>query len=75
MQGAVVPAIFSTDGDIGQSEEVKQASVGGVKSEGMLCDGTMLSWQGGAKGVLVKLQEEDGYAVGMRPPAKKPRKE
>ena len=75
MQGAIVPAIFSADGDIGQSIEVKQASVGGVKSEGMFCDGVMLSWQGGAKGILVKLKEEDGYSVGMRPPSKKPRKE
>ena len=27
--------------------EVKEASVGGVKSAGMLCDSTMLGWSGG----------------------------
>ena len=41
----------------------------------MLCDGVMLDWQGGSNGVLVKLREEDGFSVGQRPPASKPRKE
>ena len=74
-QGAIVPAGADPEEDGGQGTVVKQASVGGEKSEAMMCDGVMLSWQGGANGVLVKLLEEDGYMVGARPPATKPRKE
>ena len=43
-------------------------------SEAMLCDGVMLAWQGGANGVLVKL-DEAVHAIGSRPPNKKPRKD
>ena len=30
----------------------------------MLCDGVMLDWQGGASGVLVKLNDVDGCVLG-----------
>eukprot|EP00469_Lotharella_globosa_P004075 CAMPEP_0167795626 /NCGR_PEP_ID=MMETSP0111_2-20121227/14552_1 /TAXON_ID=91324 /ORGANISM="Lotharella globosa, Strain CCCM811" /LENGTH=172 /DNA_ID=CAMNT_0007689339 /DNA_START=23 /DNA_END=541 /DNA_ORIENTATION=- len=63
-QGAIVPA-GSEEGT-----EVKQTSVGGEKSEAMLCDGVMLAWKGGSKGVLVKLTED--YEIGGLPPATKP---
>jgi len=33
----------------------------------------MLKWQGGAVGILVKLKPEDGFEIGGRPPATKPR--
>ena len=73
--GAVVPAGAELEADGGQGFEVAPKPVGGEKSEAMLCDGVMLSWQGGANGVLVKLKAEDGHAVGGRPPVNKPRKE
>eukprot|EP00467_Chlorarachnion_reptans_P017254 CAMPEP_0114507122 /NCGR_PEP_ID=MMETSP0109-20121206/11834_1 /TAXON_ID=29199 /ORGANISM="Chlorarachnion reptans, Strain CCCM449" /LENGTH=177 /DNA_ID=CAMNT_0001685839 /DNA_START=109 /DNA_END=642 /DNA_ORIENTATION=- len=66
-QGAIVPAGSGEDGTV-----VKQATVGGEKSEAMLCDGVMLRWKGGSKGVLAKLIGD--YRVGDVPPANKPNK-
>ena len=75
LQGAIVPTGSEAEEDGGQGTTVKSASVGGEKSEAMLCDGVMLAWAGGANGVLVKLKAEDGFQIGQRPPANKPRKE
>ena len=69
--GAIVPAGAEPEEDGGQGIVVKAAVVGGVKSNGMLCDGVMLQWAGGAKGVLVKL-DGSTFSVGSTPPAKKP---
>ena len=69
--GAIVPAGAESEEDGGQGIVVNAAVVGGVKSNGMLCDGAMLSWPGGSKGVLVKL-DGSKYSVGSTPPAKKP---
>lgn len=57
--------------DNGEMMEVKKATVGGVISEGMLCDSIMLGWTGGAKGVAVNLP--DSIEVGSVPPSSKPR--
>ena len=67
-EGALVPA--------GKTEEdgaivVAKTSVGGQSSQGILCDGTMLDWLGGANGVLVKIE---GVDIGGRPPMAKQRK-
>ena len=50
---------------------MKKATVGGVVSEGMLCDSNMLGWSGGAKGVAV--QVPDNFELGVAPPTSKPR--
>lgn len=55
-------------------EEVKKASVGGVASEGMLCDSGMLGWQGGAKGIAVRLDKDAGFGIGGKVPLTRPRK-
>mmetsp|Transcript_24737 Transcript_24737/g.72431 ORF Transcript_24737/g.72431 Transcript_24737/m.72431 type:complete len:133 (-) Transcript_24737:282-680(-) len=57
--------------DEGEEQPVKKATVGGVVSEGMLCDSKMLSWSGGAKGIAATLPEE--FEVGSSPPSQKPR--
>ena len=38
-------------------ESVKKATVGGVTSEGMLCDAPMLGWVGGGAGAAALLPE------------------
>lgn len=63
--GARVP-----DGS-GDTVPVKKASVGGVVSEGMLCDGPMLGWTGGGAGAAALLPET--FSPGSRPPDKRPR--
>ena len=68
-EGAIVPA----GANLEEGTMVKPQSVGGVRSEAMFCDSQMLRWQGGAVGILVKLNAEDGFVVGQRPPATKPR--
>ena len=69
--GAIVPAGTDSEEEGGQGIIIKSATVGGTKSNGMLCDGVMLQWAGGSKGVLVKLNADD-HAVGSTPPARKP---
>ena len=69
--GAIVPAGADSEEDGGQGVIVKSAVVGGTKSNGMLCDGAMLQWAGGSKGVLVKLNVSE-YEIGSAPPARKP---
>lgn len=50
---------------------VKKTAVGGVMSEGMLCDSRMLGWQGGAEGIAVQIPES--FEIGACPPSSKPR--
>ena len=69
--GAIVPAGADSEDEGGQGIVVKSAVVGSAKSNGMLCDGVMLQWAGGSKGVLVKLNGDE-FSVGSTPPAKKP---
>jgi hypothetical protein len=51
--------------------EIKKTTVGGIMSEGMLCDSRMLGWQGGAAGIAAQIPES--IPVGSVPPAEKPR--
>ena len=51
---------------------VKAATVGGVRSHGMLCDAPMLGWVGGGAG-MAALVPEGPFAVGDAPPDARPR--
>lgn len=57
--------------DEGEERSVTRATVGGIVSEGMLCDSKMLGWSGGAKGIAATLPEE--FELGSAPPSAKPR--
>ena len=63
----VVVASLSDDTN---AVQLKKTSVGGVKSEGMICDSGMLQWTGGAKGAIQRLP--DAYAIGDKPPLSRP---
>ena len=63
--------VVATVGAIVNEEPVKKASVGGVTSEGMLCDNPMLGWTGGGAGIAAVVPES--FAVGDTPPSKRPR--
>ena len=67
-----VVATVGTEVDMdGETQTIKNTSVGGVVSEGMVCDSVMLSWAGGAAGLCVQLP--DSYPLGSLAPASKPR--
>ena len=67
-----IVATVDTEIDVnGECEKVKRATVGGVVSEGMLCDSKMLGWAGGAAGVAAHLP--DSFAIGSVAPKSKPR--
>jgi len=55
----------------GEVVVIKKQAVGGVMSEGMLADSTMLGWAGGAAGICVQLPLS--FAVGSEAPRSKPR--
>ncbi len=67
----VAPAGSSVLDNEGELLLVKKASVGGVTSEGMLCDSYMLNWKGGGKGIAATLP--DHFEIGSVPPDSKPR--
>lgn len=68
----VVALVGSTVmGEDGEEIKITKTSVGGVMSEGMLCDSKMLGWSGGAEGIAAQLPES--YPIGSAPPATKPR--
>ena len=67
----MAPAGSSILDDEGEMQQVKKASVGGVVSEGMLCDSYMLGWKGGGKGMAAILP--DSFEIGSTPPESKPR--
>ena len=50
---------------------IQRTAVGGVTSEGMLCDARMLGWAGGAAGVAAQIP--DSIEIGASPPNEKPR--
>eukprot|EP01083_Nonionella_stella_P085704 237708_1 len=67
----VAPIGSSVLGKDGEMMDVTKATVGGVISEGMLCDSRMLGWIGGAQGIAVNLP--DNFDIGSVPPSSKPR--
>ena len=42
--------VATVGAELKDGDKVKRAPVGGVMSEGMLCDGPMLGWAGGGAG-------------------------
>ena len=66
-----VAVIGSTIEIGGQSETVKKTNVGGIISEGMICDSVMLGWAGGAAGQAVQIPSS--YELGTAAPTSKPR--
>jgi len=50
---------------------VKKASVGGVTSEGMLCDSAMCGWSGSGAGAAALLPGD--FPLGAAPPSSRPR--
>jgi len=70
LAGAVIPVGAIPDEDT-HAFKVKKQSVGGVKSEGTVCDGYALGWAGGSKGVAARIP--DSFKLGERPPTTKPR--
>ena len=57
--------------ETGEDLLIQKTSVGGVMSEGMLCDARMLGWVGGAEGIAAQIP--DSFPLGSAPPASKPR--
>jgi tRNA-binding EMAP/Myf-like protein len=55
----------------GEEMIVKKTIIGGVSSDGMLCDSRMLGWSGGAAGVAAQMP--DSIPIGQAPPSTKPR--
>ena len=67
-----VVALVGTELEVnGEAITARSTAVGGVTSNGMVCDSTMLGWAGGAAGVAV--QVPDSYALGAPAPTSKPR--
>lgn len=66
-----VAVVGSTIEIAGQSEVVKKTNVGGIISEGMICDSVMLGWAGGAAGLAVQIPSS--YELGAAAPTSKPR--
>ena len=66
-----VAVVGSTIEIAGQSEVVKKTNVGGIISEGMICDSVMLGWAGGAAGLAVQIPAS--YELGATAPTSKPR--
>jgi tRNA-binding EMAP/Myf-like protein len=55
----------------GEIISIKKQTVGGRKSEGIVCDSKMCGWSGGASGVAVQIPDQ--IPVGSPCPASKPR--
>lgn len=72
LENAIVPAGANVDEDT-DAIIVTKRSVGGVSSFGMLCDSPMLSWTGGAKGIVQQLPST--FTIGSMPPSSRPRLE
>ena len=67
----VAPVGSTVVDETGEDLLIQKTSVGGVMSEGMLCDARMLGWAGGAEGIAAQIP--DSFPLGSAPPASKPR--
>ena len=68
---AVAPVGSIVETEVGEELEIRKTAVGGVMSEGMLCDSRMLGWSGGAAGIAAQIP--DAVELGLPPPSVKPR--
>jgi tRNA-binding EMAP/Myf-like protein len=68
---AVAPVGSMVITEEGEELTIEKTAVGGIMSEGMLCDSRMLGWPGGAAGIAVQIPES--IEIGSAPPATKPR--
>lgn len=68
---AVAPVGSTVMTEEGDELQITKTVVGGVASEGMLCDSRMLGWSGGAAGIAVQIP--DSIPLGSPPPSSKPR--
>lgn len=59
------------EGVDGTTVTISKTAVGGVMSEGMVCDSVMLGWSGGAAGICVQIPSS--FAPGSAAPSQKPR--
>jgi tRNA-binding EMAP/Myf-like protein len=67
-----IVALIGTEVEInGSPLVIEKTSVGGVMSEGMVCDSQLCGWKGGASGIAVQIP--DSYELGSECPASKPR--
>jgi len=66
----VIATVGAYLGDPDDENIVAKTQVGGVTSQGMLCDAPMLGWKGGAKGNPVKIP--DSLPIGSIPPEERP---
>ena len=67
-----VVAVVGTEIEVdGESIVIARTNVGGVYSEGMLCDSLMCGWVGGAKGICVQVPLD--LTPGSPAPTSKPR--
>ena len=62
--------VVATVGAVVGEDKLKQRSVGGVISQGMLCDAPMLGWVGGGAGAAALVPES--FSPGDRPPERRP---
>jgi len=60
-----------TAGENNEGLLITKTSIGGVMSEGMFCDSTMLAWDGGSYGIAAQI--DVAIPIGDPPPGKKPR--
>ena len=67
----VAPVGSTVVDESGEDLLIQKTSVGGVMSEGMLCDARILGWVGGAEGIAAQIP--DSFPLGSAPPASKPR--
>lgn len=68
-------SVVATEGAVvesgGEEVTIKRTQVGGVMSNGMMCDSKMLGWSGGGAGVAVTIP--DTFPLGSAPPPHMPR--
>ena len=57
----------------GETITISKTVVGGVSSEGMICDSVMLGWSGGAAGICVQIPAS--FELGAAAPSQKPRQD
>lgn len=69
----VVATIGSEVDCNGETITVKKTNVGGIMSNGMICDSVMLGWSGGSAGTCVNLEKFPDFKIGDPSPKEKPR--